>query len=423
MISKSLIDKAGRVLSGRSQMDEDSVIGYGEVLDEYRKKHLQPLTEATWEIQSLLDRVGVQYVIAQRLKRKPQIIRKLRRFSVRLSQLQDIGGARVVVDGNSDVQMLLDYMTKEAKIGSMKISRVTDYRERGRDDSGYRAAHLIFDASGIAIELQVRSKIQHYWAEAIERTSVVYGHYLKELDGDQIVLSYFKYLSDAFYDIEMGYKIEPQKKIRLAKLRGDAEAVIDSVDKKNISSGYVNDGVIKTLCEKEKALGPNRVNNWIIVFNWNEGNFITWDVVDRDPDNAIRTYVEYEKNFPQEDGFEVVLIGSASVSAIRDTHSHYFGLSYSGDALETLDESIIGFSRRMDIDIGSRDILAVMYRKHYWGNKSVSLDTLKNHYCKENIGFQSSLEALIDKGLIRQRFIGSGFSLNVDKKMEIEKYI
>ena len=85
MASKSILDKAGRVLSGRDEIRTLADIELEDVFDEYRKSHLQPLSETTLELQHWLSQYDRSYYIAQRLKRKPQILRKLRRFSVRLT--------------------------------------------------------------------------------------------------------------------------------------------------------------------------------------------------------------------------------------------------------------------------------------------------------------------------------------------------
>ncbi|WP_376766870.1 RelA/SpoT domain-containing protein [Rhizobium laguerreae] len=129
------------------------------------------------ELQRWLHDYGGRYYIAQRLKRKPQIVRKLRRLSVRLTQLQDIGGCRIIVDQNSDVDKLIAFIESNIEANNgLKLNRITDYRDRGRDETGYRSVHLILERDGKALELQIRSRIQHYWAESIERTSVIYGY-------------------------------------------------------------------------------------------------------------------------------------------------------------------------------------------------------------------------------------------------------
>lgn len=161
------------------------------------KAHLQPLSDTTMNIQRLLANYGEPFYIAQRLKRKPQIVRKLNRLSVRLTQLQDIGGCRIIVQKNSDVDKLFLYLKEiSSQENDISVSRVTDYREKGRDITGYRSLHVILDKNGYKLELQIRSRIQHYWAESIEQTSVIYGHQ----EGAPEVISYFRLLSDLFYE-------------------------------------------------------------------------------------------------------------------------------------------------------------------------------------------------------------------------------
>lgn len=74
-ISKSRIDRAGRMLSKGGDLTEE-LIDLEYTFDEYRASHLDPLTKTTHEIQKWLQIYGSKYYLAQRLKRKPQIIRK-----------------------------------------------------------------------------------------------------------------------------------------------------------------------------------------------------------------------------------------------------------------------------------------------------------------------------------------------------------
>lgn len=208
-ISKTAIDKAGRMLAEASYTTDEEWLRSEEIFDHFRQTHLQPLTATTIEIQNWLKVSGSSYIIVQRLKRKPQILRKLCRFKTRLTQLQDIGGLRIIVEQNHDVDSLVEYLKKKVtEQTSISIKRIVDYREKGRDDSGYRATHIILERDKVCLELQIRSRIQHYWAELIERTSVIYGHILKELEGSKEVINYFKRLSNVFYLIESGQQLD-----------------------------------------------------------------------------------------------------------------------------------------------------------------------------------------------------------------------
>lgn len=423
IISKSAIDRAGNILAKEKFKTYEEWVAANKIFDDFRQAHLQPLTSTTIAIQNWFRADNATYIIVQRLKRKPQILKKLRRLNTRLTQLQDIGGLRIVVDQNSDVDRLIEYITNKLKQQtSIGVKRIVDYRQKGRDDSGYRAAHIIMERDGVSLELQIRSRIQHYWAELIERTSVIYGNVIKELEGDKIVIDYFKELSNLFYLIETGQHPDSNQRIDIERRRIEAESIINESDTRNILSGYVNEGLVKTLVDKERRIGESNFNNWVFIFNWNQGIFVDWTIVGLNPDEAIKSYVEYENNYPADKGFEVVLVGTSSVANVRETHSHYFGLAQRTNILETLNESIVGFSNQMDIDVGARQILQTMERRRYWESKSISIDTLKNHYCQDVLTFEQSLNTLIEKELV-QKVSNKVVSLNIKKKAEISSYL
>lgn len=422
-LSKSKIDRAGVGLAKENYRDADEWIEYEYILDEYRKAHLQPLTETTLELQQWLTGYESDYYVAQRLKRKPQITRKLGRLSVRLTQLQDIGGCRIIVEKNADVDRLLNFIEQRvAEQSSLSIDKITDYRDRGRDVTGYRSLHILLSRGGYKLELQVRSRIQHYWSESIERTSVVYGHYLKESEGDPAVIGYFQRLSDAFFELESGREPSAKERLEIDELKIQSEAIIAASEKGRVLSSHVNEGIIKTLVEKETR-NPNPINNWIIIFDWSTGAFVSWDIVGRSPEEAMDAYIRNENLYPVDKDFEVVLIGSSKIATVRRTHSHYFGIETYDNVLENIEESIIGFSKRMDIDVGARQILLKLHTKHFWGDKGVATSTLKNHFCQNVLTFDSSLEVLLQKGLVYQNGPNGPVSLNIKMRNEVEQYV
>ncbi|QEO18900.1 RelA/SpoT domain-containing protein [Acetobacter vaccinii] len=420
-ISKSRIDKAGRNLAYPAELTIESM-ALEEDFDDYRISHLEPLSSITLEIQGWLHDYGGGYYIAQRVKRKPQIIRKLRRLSVRLTQLQDIGGCRIIVEKNESVDRLIDFIKKNVKNNaSFELKRVTDYRVQGRDLTGYRSAHLLLQRDGRSIELQIRSRIQHYWSESIERTSVIYGKHLKEQEGNPVVINYFKHLSDIFYEIESGRDPSVQDKVKLDQMREQAQTIIYDADRNRIFDSNINEDIVRTLAATQGYEG--NLTNWIMVFNWNSGEFVTWDVVGRNAESAKEKYTHYENQFSSDLGFEVVMIGASDIATIRQTHSHYFGIEKFDDILENLDQSIIGFKTRMDIDVGARKILELLVRKKYWGRKSISEGTLKNHFTRSVNTFDTSINTLRDLGLLTVGEQYATISLNLKKKSEIERYL
>lgn len=419
MVSRSKIDKAGAILSDQSRDYDELALELDYVFEDYRKEHLEPLTRLTLELQAWLQSFEKNYFIAQRLKRRPQILRKLRRLSVRLTQLQDIGGCRIIVDKNPDVDEVLRFIrSRVSSSGFARIVRETDYRELGRDDTGYRALHLLLDVNNFKIELQIRSRIQHYWSESIERTSVIYGRRLKEKEGDPIVLDYFKAFSDALHTIETNRALSRDREIALEEKRKLSEDIIGRHSDARALGGHVNSDIVRTMAETETN-NPGGLNNWILVFNWTDGNFVAWDIVGRNADEAIEKYTRYERDFPEEDDYEVVLIGSSDISTVPQTHSHYFGIEHHNDALEGMESSIIGLAKRSELDVGARRILFTMKRRKYWGKNTIKVSTLKNHLCQGIATFDFSMEVLRNMGLV----IGDDpISLDIKRSKDINGF-
>jgi ppGpp synthetase/RelA/SpoT-type nucleotidyltranferase len=423
VFSKSQIDKAGKVLSTpKDDFDENYLKQFSElevIFNKFRESHLSPLTALTAAIQTELAETEIEYYIAQRLKRKPQILRKLNRLSVRLTQLQDIGGLRIIVDDNAAVDQVALLVDRTLKTNDQyEILRSTDYRGKGRDDSGYRALHKIIKHDKNYLELQIRSRPQHNWAESVERTSVFYGKRIKEGEGSVVVIGYFKLLSEVYSEIERGARISAQEFSDIEKMRSKSEDVIRRDGFSHLMDGVVNEDVVKTLIQKEKS-NNGMLNNWILVFDWKTANFVTWDIASKLNEEAVAQYVRYEQDYPEDQKYEVVLIGSSDISTVQKTHSHYFGLAKPDKILQDMGQSILQLDKNPDIDYGAKRILEVLTKKRVWGNKKgIQRQTLQNHFCKDVLRFEESVKLLIDKGFLTDKS-GAGVTLNIAKTADI----
>ena len=87
---------------------------------------------------------------------------KLLRSSMRLSQMQDIAGCRLIVEDRRQQDELVAQVT-ELFPGSTVIDR------RVKASHGYRAVHVIVPIGEKTVEVQVRTEPQQAWAEYAEK--------------------------------------------------------------------------------------------------------------------------------------------------------------------------------------------------------------------------------------------------------------
>jgi ppGpp synthetase/RelA/SpoT-type nucleotidyltranferase len=139
---------------------------------------------------------GFRADISQRpAKSTPSIVAKLNRESCRLSQIQDIGGIRVVVSKVSVQNRVVDILMK-----AYPEARTVD--RRSNPVHGYRAVHVIVCENGHYIEIQVRTGIQNGWAQLSEKLSDLYDQRIKYGGGPRSYLDNLKYLSDYGKNVE-----------------------------------------------------------------------------------------------------------------------------------------------------------------------------------------------------------------------------
>jgi ppGpp synthetase/RelA/SpoT-type nucleotidyltranferase len=91
------------------------------------------------------------------------IVAKLQREKTRLTTMQDIAGLRIVVANLAAQDEAVE------KLRGLTDCKVKDRRDK--PSGGYRAVHIIFVVDGYPIEVQVRTKLQHYWAEVSEKAA------------------------------------------------------------------------------------------------------------------------------------------------------------------------------------------------------------------------------------------------------------
>jgi putative GTP pyrophosphokinase len=195
-VSNTKIDRLGDRLKGGPHTESDL-----RLLDDYRRS----FGEAYEAVVQTIRQRG-EFPTGRLAKSTLSIVEKLRRESLRLSQMQDIAGCRVVV-GNvvEQEQFVASLITDFPK------ASVIDRRDN--PSYGYRAVHIIAEISGKPIEIQVRSSLQHLWAEVSEKSSDVLDPTIKYGGGSE---SWRNFLTSSSESVASYEELEKTSSIAVA---------------------------------------------------------------------------------------------------------------------------------------------------------------------------------------------------------------
>ncbi|MDY6885265.1 MAG: RelA/SpoT domain-containing protein, partial [Pseudomonadota bacterium] len=193
-LSNSQVTKLGDRLRSKEYSEKD--LG---LLDDFRQTFSEVDELAYTIIQNTV--APFAYVTLTKRKRKTQqsIVDKLRREKrLRLPQMQDIAGCRIVIDGGLQRAEAVDSaLTRAFEEVQWQIE------SKVRHKYGYHAIHLIMKKDAKFYEIQLRTYAQDIWANLVERMSddkntLKYGGSEQE----QPLMSKLMRLADTFSDID-----------------------------------------------------------------------------------------------------------------------------------------------------------------------------------------------------------------------------
>ena len=197
--SNKAVQRASRVI-GKGTGEPDEIQRAREILSNYRLAHAYPLNAVTMTVRKRSLGINPNAIVAQRRKRLPTIIDKLKRHpTMSVTTMQDLGGCRVILESVAEVDALVGILVDLPR-GRNRVKKADDYLRDapGPRKSGYRGVHLVYEYAaskreyhGLRIELQVRTQLQHAWATAVETMDLFSGSELKYGKGDPDLLRFF----------------------------------------------------------------------------------------------------------------------------------------------------------------------------------------------------------------------------------------
>ena len=318
--SRNAVKKAGGVLTGKKTGDNDLAL---EVLSNWRSCHGYPLNTFQATLRDKLKAVDPTAVVAQRLKRTPSIIEKLKREPLmKLSTMQDIGGLRAVVKDVAAVRELVARYSKSRFQHSRILTR--DYIAQPKG-SGYRSVHLIYryknavrpDYDGLHVELQIRSRMQHYWATAVETAGVFLRESLKASEGPQPWLDFFVVCSAAFACLENCQRVPGFEHLTKKRTYAACVSAADSLDVEKILRGFAV--VVDEVASKSSAAAFH-----LIVLDTKEELVTIRPFSEANLAKASSEYTKLESEVREDENRQVVLVSAGPINNLKRAYPNYF---------------------------------------------------------------------------------------------------
>lgn len=262
-------------------------------------------------------------LVAQRLKRVPSIEKKLvKNLGMQLARMQDIGGLRTVVDTPAQVRKLQALYTN----GNLthELISIDDYIARPKA-SGYRSLHLIYryknpsaePFNGLLLELQIRTRLQHAWATAVETIGSFLNHALKASEGPEEWLEFFKVASAAFAIIERCPVAEEFAHQSAEEIWEKCIAQAGRLDVRNKLDAFA---VAANSITSDRTGGSYH----LVILDAKERTVAVASFGKRRLDEANAAYAAAELRAQQADDQQVVLVATDSIESLRRAYPNYF---------------------------------------------------------------------------------------------------
>lgn len=331
--NKNELNKVGEILKNENRSEEE-LIKATETLNNWRAIHSYPLHIFQMTLKNVSKRYDRDSLVAQRLKRATSIIFKLKRKydgrnpTMNLSQMQDIAGCRAIVkDVETAKKIYNDYYLK----GNLKHKRVgkKDYINSPKKD-GYRSLHVIYEYksdkgkkyyNGLRVEVQIRSKVQHLWATAVETVDFFTRQAIKFNEGIPDWAEFFKLVSSAFAINENCQTVEgtTQNKQELYSQIKKKEKELEVIHR---MEGWTH--AMKFFNEEVRKKMKGKVKFFLLELDILGEKLNVKAYTQKQEQQAIKDYSDLEKRHKGRTDYDVVLVGADTPKDLKKAYPNYF---------------------------------------------------------------------------------------------------
>lgn len=321
--SKSLINRAGKTLVKADLFSKEYEVAL-ELANRWRACHAYPINTFQATLRTKIKNCKGEALVAQRLKRMPTIIDKLSRFpNMQITTMQDIAGIRAIFDELTDIGLIISKYADNKNFPHEFVASY-DYISNPRDIDGYRSHHLVYKYhnkhmptyDGLRVEIQLRTKLQHIWATAVETMGTFLGQALKSKQGEKEWLDFFALVSSVFSFLENTPQVP-----RFAHL--SKQETINEVARMEKELGAIEK--MKSFSTVVSSIGNNKSYTYhLLVLNSLEH---TINVYTYDRDNfekAMADYAKFEEEASKGSKLEPVLVSAGPMENLRKAYPNLF---------------------------------------------------------------------------------------------------
>jgi hypothetical protein len=324
---RSRVNTAGDIISGREsatqQFDLDTAY---DVAGNWRSSHGYPLNVAWTQLTKRAREIDPKSLTAKRIKRLPSIIAKLQREKdMQFARMHDLGGCRAILANVKHVDELVALYQKEPP-QAYEFVKPYDYIAKPKID-GYRSIHLVYKYQGesqqgafktLRIEIQIRTRLQHAWATALEIVDAFTGQGLKSRGGEEPWRRFFLLVSAAM-SIAEKCPVAPNAPEDIEALRSELMQLCQQLKITDIFEG------LTTGMETAKTMRLKRgqqTEAYILILNSQER--ATRTIRFATINAAESTLLELEKENVGKPHIQVVMASANSMQALPKAYPNYY---------------------------------------------------------------------------------------------------
>jgi hypothetical protein len=246
--------------------------------------------------------------------------------------MQDIGGVRAILPTLGDVRELERIYVTTGKLSHGLKEPHKDYIQSPKFD-GYRGVHLVYEYNntlsrnglaesyrGLQVEIQIRTRLQHSWATAVEAMGAFMGESFKNGQGSREWREFFALASSAFAYAEKCKPCPQHDDMAPAevykKLR-DIDLKIDALQ--HLKSLAEAARTIQSYVESQKK---RHLHYTIISLDLKTKTVAIWAFRKDDFDKANNALADLEKRSGGR--YDQVLVSVSSIISLKEAYPNYF---------------------------------------------------------------------------------------------------